>query len=78
MLDDEARAAEWVPRLQGASKRRPRLRLPALAVQLKTLIDIDWLHSAYALRLAANGSCCEWVIRDSDGLLGMTLEPDSR
>ena len=51
---------------------------PALARQLKTLIDIDRLHSAYALRLAADGSCCEWVIPDSDGRLVLSLEPDSR
>ena len=51
---------------------------PSLASQLKTLIDIDRLHSAYALRLAADGSCCEWVIPDSDGRLVLDLEPDSR
>ncbi len=51
---------------------------PALAGQLKTLIEIDRLHSAYALRLAADGSCCEWVIPDSDGRQVLTLEPDSR
>jgi cardiolipin synthase C len=51
---------------------------PALAAQLKTLIDIDRLHSAYALRLAADGSCCEWVIPDSDGRIVLSLEPDSR
>lgn len=51
---------------------------PVLAAQLKTLIDIDRLHSAYALRLAADGRCCEWVIPDSDGRLVLTLEPDSR
>ncbi|MFY8088896.1 MAG: phospholipase D-like domain-containing protein, partial [Rubrivivax sp.] len=37
---------------------------PPLALQLKKLIDIDRLHSAYALRLAPDGSCCEWVIPD--------------
>ncbi len=51
---------------------------PALAKQLKTLIDIDRLHSAYALRLAPDGSCCEWIIPDSDGLQFLSLEPDSR
>ena len=51
---------------------------PPLARQLKTLIDIDRLHSAYALRLATDGSCCEWVIPDSDGRLVLHLEPDSR
>ncbi len=51
---------------------------PPLARQLKTLIDIDRLHSAYALRLAADGSCCEWIIPDSDGRLVLSLEPDSR
>ena len=51
---------------------------PPLASQLKTLIDIDRLHSAYALRLAADGGCCEWVIPDSDGRLVLDLEPDSR
>ncbi len=50
---------------------------PALARQVAALIDIDRLHSAYALRLAANGSCCEWVIPDSDGRLVLDLEPDS-
>jgi cardiolipin synthase C len=51
---------------------------PALAQQLKALIDIDRLHSAYALRLAPDGSCCEWIIPDSDGRLVLDLEPDSR
>jgi putative cardiolipin synthase len=51
---------------------------PALALQLKTLIDIDRLHSAYALRLALDGGCCEWVIPDSDGRQVLSLEPDSR
>ena len=51
---------------------------PALATQLKTLIDIDRLHSAYALRLAADGTCCEWIIPDSDGRQVLDLEPDSR
>jgi cardiolipin synthase C len=51
---------------------------PALARQVKTLIDIDRLHSAYALRLAPDGSCCEWVIPDSDGRLVLDREPDSR
>ena len=51
---------------------------PALALQLKTLIDIDRLHSAYALRLAADGSCCEWVIPEGNGPLVLSLEPDSR
>jgi putative cardiolipin synthase len=50
---------------------------PALALQLKTLIDIDRLHSAYALRLAADGSCCEWVIPESHAPLVLSLEPDS-
>jgi putative cardiolipin synthase len=50
---------------------------PALALQLKTLIDIDRLHSAYALRLAPDGSCCEWVIPDGDGRVVLDLEPDS-
>ncbi len=51
---------------------------PPLALQVKTLIDIDRLHSAYALRLAADGSCCEWVIPDGDGRVVLSLEPDSR
>ncbi len=51
---------------------------PALARQLKTLIDLDRLHSAYALRLAADASCCEWVIPDSDDRLVLDREPDSR
>jgi putative cardiolipin synthase len=50
---------------------------PALAAQLKTLIDIDRLHSAYALRRAADGSCCEWVIPEGHGPLVLSLEPDS-
>jgi putative cardiolipin synthase len=50
---------------------------PALALQLQTVIDIDRLHSAYALRLAADGDCCEWVIPDGDGSRPLTLEPDS-
>ena len=56
----------------------PPIDSPALAAQLKALIDIDRLHGAYALRLAADGSCCEWVIPDSDGHLVLSLEPDSR
>lgn len=51
---------------------------PELARQVKALIEIDRLHSAYALRLAADGSCCEWVIPDGDGRQVLTLEPDSR
>ena len=51
---------------------------PALAAQLKTLIDIDRLHSAYALRLAADASCCEWVIPNGDGRVVLALEPDSQ
>ena len=51
---------------------------PALAAQIKTLIDIDRVHSAYAWRLAPDGSCCEWVIPDSDGRLVLHLEPDTR
>jgi cardiolipin synthase C len=51
---------------------------PALAAQVKTLIHIDRLHSAYALRLAPDGSCCEWIIPDSDGRQVLSLEPDSR
>jgi putative cardiolipin synthase len=51
---------------------------PALAQQLKTLIDIDRLHSAYALRLAPDGTCCEWVIPDSDNRLVLDREPDTR
>ena len=51
---------------------------PPLAAQLKTLTDIDRLHSAYALRLAADASCCEWVIPNGDGSVVLTLEPDSQ
>jgi putative cardiolipin synthase len=51
---------------------------PALALQLKAVIDLDRLHSAYALRLAADGDCCEWLVPDSDGSRLLTLEPDSR
>ncbi len=51
---------------------------PALARQVKMLIDIDRLHSSYALRLSPSGGCCEWVIPDSDGRLVLDLEPDSR
>ncbi len=54
------------------------IKSPLLARQLKTLIEIDRLHSAYALRLAPDGSCCEWIIPDSDGRLVLTLEPDTR
>jgi putative cardiolipin synthase len=50
---------------------------PALALQLKKLIDIDRLHSAYALRLAPDGGCCEWVIPDSDNRLVLDREPDT-
>jgi cardiolipin synthase C len=50
---------------------------PALALQLKALTEIDRLHSAYALRLAFDGSCCEWVIPNSNGQLVLDLEPDS-
>ncbi len=53
------------------------IKSPALAGQLQALIDIDRLHSAYAVRLPADGGCCEWVIPDSDGRLVLDLEPDS-
>jgi len=52
--------------------------IPALALQLKTLTEFDRLHSAYALRLAPDGSCCEWVIPDRKGRLVLDLEPDSQ
>ncbi len=51
---------------------------PALAAELQQLIDIDRLHSAYALRLAADGDCCEWWV--PSGMPGqpvLMLEPDS-
>jgi putative cardiolipin synthase len=51
---------------------------PLLAAQLRTLIDIDRLHSAYALRLGPAGRCCEWVVPDSDGHQVLHLEPDTR
>ncbi len=50
---------------------------PALAAQALALIEIDRLHSAYALRLDDAGGCCRWVLPDSDGSLVLTTEPDA-
>ncbi len=52
---------------------------PQLARELLRVIDIDKLQSAYRVRLAASGRCCEWLTVDDDleGEMVLTTEPDS-
>lgn len=49
---------------------------PELARELKRIIDIDRLQSAYRLRLGPGGFC-EWTTTEDDGLVVLTEEPDS-
>ncbi|WP_326543124.1 phospholipase D family protein [Pseudorhodoferax sp.] len=55
------------------------IQSPQLARELLRVIDIDKLQSAYRVRLAANGSCCEWLTFEEDmsGEMILTTEPDS-
>ena len=52
---------------------------PPLARELLRVIDIDKLQSAYRVRLAASGRCCEWLTVDDEleGEMVLTTEPDS-
>ncbi len=50
---------------------------PQLAREMIRIIDIDRLQSAYRLRMAADGSCCEWLGYDDDTEMLLTEEPDS-
>lgn len=52
---------------------------PQLARELRRVIDIDKLQSAYRLRLDAQGMCCEWLTFDEAGEREMVLasEPDA-
>jgi cardiolipin synthase C len=50
---------------------------PELAREITRIIEIDRLHNAYRVRMAASGIGCEWIAPDSDGQLVLTTEPDS-
>ena len=50
---------------------------PQLARELRRVIDIDRLQSAYRLRLKSDGSCCEWLKPDDDTEAIVVEEPDS-
>jgi putative cardiolipin synthase len=52
-------------------------RSATLAGELRHLIDIDRLQSAYRLRLNAEGRCCEWLSIDGEKEIILTKEPDS-
>ena len=55
------------------------IQSPQLARELLRVIDIDKLQSAYRVRLAPNGTCCEWLTVDEDlsGEMILRTEPDS-
>jgi putative cardiolipin synthase len=46
---------------------------PQLARELRRVIDIDKLQSAYRVRLDAQGQCCEWLTFDETGEREMVL-----
>jgi cardiolipin synthase C len=46
---------------------------PQLARELRRVIDIDKLQSAYRVRLDAQGQCCEWLTFDEAGEREMVL-----
>ena len=50
---------------------------PELAREMIRIIDIDRLQSAYRLRIAANGQCCEWLGYDDEAEQLLTEEPDT-
>jgi len=50
---------------------------PQLAKEMRRIIDIDRLQSAYRLRLNAAGSCCEWLGDDGEKEVVLVEEPDS-
>lgn len=50
---------------------------PALARELKRVIDLDRLQSSYRVRLAADGSGLEWLGQDDTGLTVLREEPDA-
>ncbi len=55
------------------------IQSPQLARELLRVIDIDKLQSAYRVRLAPSGACCEWLTVDEDftNEMILTTEPDS-
>ncbi len=52
-------------------------RSASLAGELRHIIDIDRLQSAYRVRLNAAGRCCVWLSIDGDRETILTQEPDS-
>lgn len=50
---------------------------PALARELKRVIDLDRLQSSYRVRLAADGSGLEWLGQDDTGVTVLREEPDA-
>ncbi len=50
---------------------------PALARELKRVIDLDRLQSSYRVRLAANDSGLEWLGLDNDVEMVLSSEPDA-
>ena len=50
---------------------------PSLARELRHIIDIDRLQSAYRLRLNPEGRCCEWLSNDGEKETILSEEPDS-
>jgi putative cardiolipin synthase len=49
---------------------------PTLALELARLIDIDRLHSAYEVRLDAQGGL-QWLVPDGDTMAALQREPDA-
>ncbi len=50
---------------------------PELARELKRVIDLDRLQSAYRLRLAEGGRSLEWLGLDEEGEMVLTSEPEA-
>jgi putative cardiolipin synthase len=48
---------------------------PVLAQRLSTAFDVDLAKTAYAVRIAADGRCPEWVERTSAGDVLYDVEP---
>ncbi len=49
-----------------------------LAAEISQLIEIDRVHSAYQVRLDAQGRCCEWLLPDgAKGMQVLREEPDA-
>ena len=53
------------------------IECPPLARELKRIIDIDRLQSAYRVRPSASGSGLEWLSMNDDMEMILTEEPDS-